>query len=121
MNSPITFILGATPNPERYSFMATALLVEKGHAVYPFGIKKGEILSITIINEWPTDERIDTVTLSLGPSAQESYYNAILDLSPRRIIFNPGTENPILQSLATEKGIETIEACTLVMLKTGQY
>jgi hypothetical protein len=57
----------------------------------------------------------------LGPSAQEDYYNAIIDLKPRRIIFNPGTENPILNSLATEKGIETIEACTLVMLKTGQY
>ena len=121
MKSPITFILGATPNPERYSFMATALLVEKGHAVYPFGIKKGEILSTAIMNEWPTNERIDTVTLYLGPSAQEAYYNAILELKPRRIIFNPGTENPILNSLATENGIETIEACTLVMLKTGQY
>ena len=121
MKAPITFILGATPNPERYSFMATALLVEKGHAVYPFGIKKGEILTTPIINEWPTDERIDTVTLYLGPSAQESYYNAILDLNPRRIIFNPGTENPILNALAIEKGIQTIDACTLVMLKTGQY
>ncbi len=121
MNTPITFILGATPNADRYSFMATALLVEKGYAVYPFGIKKGEILSTPIINEWPTNEHIDTVTLYLGPSAQETYYNAIIDLKPRRIIFNPGTENPILNQLATEKGIETIEACTLVMLKTGQY
>jgi len=121
MKAPITFILGATPNPERYSFMATALLVEKGHAVYPFGIKKGEILTMPIINEWPTTESIDTVTLYLGPSTQESYYNAILELNPRRIIFNPGTENPILNALAIEKGIQTIEACTLVMLKTGQY
>jgi hypothetical protein len=121
MKSPITLILGATPNADRYSFMATALLVEKGHAVYPFGIKKGEILTTPIINEWPSTESIDTVTLYLGPAAQEAYYNAILDLKPRRIIFNPGTENPILNSLATEKGIETIEACTLVMLKTGQY
>ena len=121
MKSPITLILGATPNADRYSFMATALLVEKGHAVYPFGIKKGEILTTPIINEWPSTESIDTVTLYLGPAAQEAYYNAILDLKPRRIIFNPGTENPILNQLATEKGIETIEACTLVMLKTGQY
>ena len=73
------------------------------------------------MNEWPSNEPIDTVTLYLGPSAQQSYYNAILDLKPRRIIFNPGTENPELNSLATQKGIETIEACTLVMLKTGQY
>ena len=121
MKAPITFILGATPNPERYSFMATALLVEKGHPVYPFGIKKGEILTTPIINEWPTSESIDTVTLYLGPSAQEAYYNAILDLKPRRIIFNPGTENPILNALAIEKGIQTIDDCTLVMLKTGQY
>ncbi len=121
MKAPITFILGATPNPERYSFMATALLVEKGHAVYPFGIKKGKILTTPIINEWPTNESIDTVTLYLGTSAQEVYYNAILDLKPRRIIFNPGTENPFLNALAIEKGIQTIDACTLVMLKTGQY
>jgi len=121
MKAPITLILGATPNAERYSFMATALLVEKGYAVYPFGIKKGEILSTPIMNEWPSNEPIDTVTLYLGPSAQEVYYNAIIDLKPRRIIFNPGTENPILNNLAIEKGIETIEACTLVMLKTGQY
>ena len=121
MKSPITLILGATPNADRYSFMATALLVEKGHAVYPFGIKKGDILTTPIINEWPTTESIDTVTLYLGPAAQEAYYNAILDLKPRRIIFNPGTENPILNQLAIQKGIETIDACTLVMLKTGQY
>lgn len=121
MKSPITLILGATPNADRYSFMATALLVEKGHAVYPFGIKKGEILTTPIINEWPSTESIDTVTLYLGPAAQEAYYNAILDLKPRRIIFNPGTENPILNQLAIQKGIETIDACTLVMLKTGQY
>jgi len=121
MQVPITLIVGATPNPERYSFMATALLVEKGHAVYPFGIKKGEIHATPILNEWPANGSIDTVTLYLGPSAQESYYDAILDLQPRRIIFNPGTENPALNSLATQKGIETIDACTLVMLKTGQY
>ena len=121
MKSPITLILGATPNADRYSFMATALLVEKGHSVYPFGIKKGEILTTPIINEWPTTESIDTVTLYLGPAAQEAYYNAILDLKPIRIIFNPGTENPILNQLAIQKGIETIDACTLVMLKTGQY
>ena len=121
MQSNITMVLGASPNSERYSYMATVMLSEKGHAVYPFGIKKGEILTTPIINEWPSTESIDTVTLYLGPAAQEAYYNAILDLKPRRIIFNPGTENPILNSLATEKGIETIEACTLVMLKTGQY
>lgn len=121
MQAPVTLILGATTNPERYSYMATALLVEKGYEVYPFGIKKGEILNTPILNEWPVNISIDTVTLYLGPLAQEAYYNAIIELKPRRIIFNPGTENAILNNLATENGIQTIEACTLVMLKTGQY
>ena len=121
MQTPTTLVLGASPNPERYSFLATNLLFEKGHAVYPFGIKKGQIGNITIINEWPKAGSIDTVTLYVGPNGQEEYYDAIFDLAPRRIIFNPGTENPEFQANAQEKGIETIEACTLVMLTTGQY
>jgi predicted CoA-binding protein len=121
MQTPTTLVFGATPNPERYSFLATNLLHEKGHAVYPFGIKKGQIGNINIINEWPKPGTIDTVTLYIGPSGQVEYYDAIIALAPRRIIFNPGTENPALLELAQLKGIETIEACTLVMLKTGQY
>ena len=121
MQSPITLVLGASPNPERYSFLATNLLKEKHHPVYPFGIKKGQIGDLEITNQWPDNGSIDTVTLYIGPAGQEEYYDAIISLAPRRIIFNPGTENPDLQALANEKGIETIEACTLVMLKTGQY
>ena len=121
MTSPVTLVVGATPNPERYSFLATALLEEKGFAVYPFGIKKGFIHTTPIINEWPKSESIDTVTLYLGATAQTEYLDAIIKLAPRRIIFNPGTENPILASLAANNGIATIEACTLVLLKTGQY
>jgi uncharacterized protein len=121
MQTPVTLVVGATPNPERYSFLATALLEEKGYAVYPFGIKKGLIHTTAIINEWPAAGTIDTVTLYLGPNAQTEYFDAIIGLAPRRIIFNPGTENPILASLAAENGIQTIEACTLVLLKTAQY
>ena len=121
MQTPTTLVLGASPNPERYSFLATNLLNEKGYTVYPFGIKNGQIGNISIINVWPKPGTIDTVTLYVGPSGQAAYYAAIIDLAPRRIIFNPGTENPDLQALAKEKGIETIEACTLVMLTTGQY
>lgn len=121
MNSPVTLVVGATPNPERYSFLATALLEEKGYSVYPFGIKKGFIHSTEIISIWPAQNSIDTVTLYIGPAAQNDYLEAIIHLAPRRIIFNPGTENPILASLAAKAGIETLEACTLVMLKTGQY
>ena len=121
MKTPVTLVLGASPNPDRYSFLATSLLHENNYEVYPFGIKKGLIGDLSIINKWPQNGSIDTVTLYVGPAGQVEYYDAILNLAPRRIIFNPGTENPDLQALATEKGIETIEACTLVMLKTGQY
>ncbi len=121
MFSPITLVLGATPNPDRYSYKATSLLVDKGHEVYAFGIKKGEIKSTPITHEWPSKGSIDTVTLYLGPEAQKAYYNDIINLQPRRIIFNPGTENPTLESLANQHGIQTMEACTLVLLTTGQY
>jgi predicted CoA-binding protein len=121
MKTPVTLVLGASPNSDRYSFLATCLLHEKKYEVYPFGIKKGMIGDLNIINEWPESKTIDTVTLYVGPAGQVEYYDAIINLRPRRIIFNPGTENPDLQALASAKGIETIEACTLVMLKTGQY
>ena len=121
MKTLLTLVVGATPNPERYSFLATALSEEKGYEVYPFGIKKGHINNTAIINEWPKQGTVDTITLYLGPAAQSEYLEAIIALAPRRIIFNPGTENPILASLAAKNGIETMEACTLVLLKTGQY
>ena len=121
MQSNITMVLGASPNPERYSYMATVMLLEKGHAIYPCGIKKGMIQSLQIEQEWPIPGSITTLTLYLGPTAQEAYYNQIIALKPQRIIFNPGTENPILVQLARAANIETIEACTLVMLTTGQY
>ncbi|MEY3873317.1 MAG: hypothetical protein RL363_38 [Bacteroidota bacterium] len=121
MKSLVTLVLGASPNKERYSYLATKLLNEKEYAVYPFGIKKGFIEALPIQNEWPANGNIDTVTLYVGPEAQVAYYDAILSLAPRRIIFNPGTENPELEGLAKQKGIQTMEACTLVLLKTGQY
>jgi len=121
MQTPVTLVLGASPNPERYSFLATQLLQEKKYQVYPFGIKKGLIGNLEITNQWPANGSIDTITLYVGPSGQVEYYDAIIALGPRRIIFNPGTENPDLQALANAKGIDTIEACTLVMLKTGQF
>jgi predicted CoA-binding protein len=121
MKTPVTLIVGASPNPERYSFMATQLLKSYGHQVYAFGIKKGIIGDETIQLEWPESGTIDTITLYIGPAAQKPLYDTILGIHPRRIIFNPGTENTELEALAQEKGIEAIEACTLVMLKTNQY
>ena len=121
MQSNITMVLGASPNPERYSYMATVMLLEKGHVIYPFGIKKGMIQSLQIEEEWPIPGSISTLTLYLGPTAQEAYYDQIIALKPQRIIFNPGTENPQWEAELNDYGITTEEACTLVLLQTGQY
>jgi len=121
MQSNVTMVLGASANPERYSYMATVMLFEKGHVVYPYGIKKGMIQSLPIVQDWPSPGTIATLTLYLGPTAQADYYDQIIALKPQRIIFNPGTENPTLVRMAHLAHIDTIDACTLVMLKTGQY
>jgi len=121
MKEPVTLIVGASPNPERYSFMATSLLKSYGHKVYAYGIKKGSIDEESIHLEWPEEGTIDTITLYVGPEGQKPMYETILNIKPRRIIFNPGTENPELEALAQQKGIQILEACTLVMLKTNQY
>lgn len=116
-----TLVLGASGNPERYSHMAVKKLVANGHPVIAIGRKKGEIEGEPIVTELLPQVNIDTVTLYLNPANQVPYYNYILSLHPKRIIFNPGTENEELANLAQNKGIETREACTLVMLSTHQY
>lgn len=116
-----TLVLGATPNPNRYAYIATEMLRDFGHTVIPFGIKKGQIGAVEILNEWPTDAEVDTVTLYINTRIQEGFYEQIVALKPRRIIFNPGTENSVPQNLATSQKIETIDACTLVLLQTNQY
>lgn len=116
-----TLVLGATPNPERYAYLATMRLAKYGHEVVPVGIRKGEIEGIQIIEGKPAVDSVDTVTLYVGEARQPEYYDYILSLQPKRIIFNPGTENPELMRLAQEQGIETVEGCTLVMLSIGAY
>jgi uncharacterized protein len=116
-----TMILGATPNPERYAYIATQRLQKAGHEVLPVGKKKGEIEGITIENGTPQYKDVDTVTLYLNPENQKPYYDYMLSLKPKRIIFNPGTENWELVKIAKEAGIETEIACTLVMLSVGNY
>jgi predicted CoA-binding protein len=116
-----TLVLGASPNPSRYSNIAVNRLTNHGHEVVPVGIRDGEIAGIEIIKGRPEVEGIDTVTLYLNPKRQEEYYDYILALNPKRIIFNPGTENPELSRLAREQGIETEIACTLVQLSIGEY
>jgi predicted CoA-binding protein len=116
-----TLVLGASANPERYSFLAVERLTAHQHPVVAIGIKAGTIGKTEIITTHPQAEAIDTVTLYLNPSHQKEYYNYILSLHPKRIIFNPGTENQELFDLALQNNIQPIEACTLVMLSTGQY
>ncbi len=119
-NKP-TVVIGASPNAHRYSYKATISLQNHNHTVYPIGIKKGTINGLTIINDKPLLENIDTITLYIGPDNQPEWYDYILNLNPKRIIFNPGTENPELIKLANDKGIETEIACTLVLLNINQY
>ena len=116
-----TLILGATPNPGRYAYLAANRLKAKGHSIINIGIKKGEVAGVAIENPGQIYADVDTITLYVGPQNQPELYQYILDTHPKRIIFNPGAENPELENLATKQGIETLEACTLVLLATGQY
>lgn len=120
MNKP-TVIIGASPNQERYSYKATVKLKNYGHSVYPLGIRAGNIEGETIITDKPPLKNIDTVTMYVGAQNQAAWYDYVLSLQPKRLVFNPGTENPELVKLASEKGIECVEACTLVMLSIGNY
>ncbi len=116
-----TVVLGASENPSRYSNMAVKRLSGNNHPVVAIGRRKGKIGDVEISTEQSSISDVDTVTLYLNPENQVPYYDYILSLEPKRIIFNPGTENDELNELAHQKGIETQEACTLVMLSTGQY
>lgn len=116
-----TLVLGASPNPDRYGFKATAMLREYEHPVIPFGLKPGRIAGVDIVQELPNDIDLDTITLYLGPANQVPYYDYILKQKPKRVIFNPGTENPELQDKLKQIGVTPVIACTLVMLRTGQF
>lgn len=116
-----TLVLGASDNPQRYSFLAINSLRKKGHDVIGIGRHKGVVADVDIQTEKIPVEEIDTVTLYLNPAHQKAYYDYILSLKPNRIIFNPGTENEELNQLAVQNNIQPVEACTLVLLSTGQY
>ncbi|HAI77017.1 MAG TPA: CoA-binding protein [Microscillaceae bacterium] len=116
-----TLVLGATPNPERYAYQATQRLLAKGHEVVLVGIKSGQIAGIDIHTQTTIHPNIDTITLYVGSERQQEWYDYILQTNPARIIFNPGTENPELVNKAQAQGIETLYACTLVMLASNQY
>lgn len=116
-----TVVLGASPNPQRYSYLAVSRLRSKDHPVVAIGKRTGNIGDVEIVKGQPSLRDVDTITLYLNQNNQKEYYDYILGLQPRRIIFNPGAENSELAKLAEDHGIEPVEACTLVMLSTGQY
>ena len=118
-----TVIIGATTNPARYAYLAARMLTEYQHEIVPVGIKDGAVFGKEILDifEKPKIEDVDTVTLYIGPQRQGEHMDYILNLNPKRIIFNPGTENDEFIRRAEEKGIEALEACTLVMLRSRQY
>lgn len=114
-------VLGATPNESRYANLASNRLVRSGHSIVNVGLRAGEAAGVPIEKPETIHHDIDTITLYVGPHNQKGLYNYILDTHPKRIIFNPGTENSELRRMASEKGIETEYACTLVLLSIGQY
>ena len=121
MEKKRTLVLGASANPARYSNLAINRLVGHQHPVVAIGKRAGNVAGIPIeTNKEPFDD-IDTVTLYLNPANQKEYYDYIISLNPKRIIFNPGTENDELAELAVQNHIKPQEACTLVLLSTGQY
>ncbi len=116
-----TLIIGASTDPSRYAYLAANKLVNHQHEIELLGIKEGVVAGNKIHIKRENFEAIDTVTLYVSPKYQADYFEYVAALKPKRVIFNPGTENPEFEAFLTEKGIEPIEACTLVMLSTGQY
>lgn len=117
-----TLVLGASSKPDRYAYLAVNRLRQHGHDVVAVGNREGQVADVTITQQMPDPSAdIDTITLYLNPANQVDYYDKILQLQPKRIIFNPGTENAELVEMAQARGIETLDACTLVMLSTNMY
>ena len=135
MKSETVFILGASDNPERYSYKAWKMLQEYGHQcvlVSPrVKVIEGEAVHESLasakrslagsVSPKNSVDVVDTLTMYVGPQISTPLEQEIIELSPTRVIFNPGTENEVLQAKLQERGIVVIEGCTLVMLRTGQF
>lgn len=116
-----TLVIGASSNPERYAFLALNKLQKHNHEVVAIGLKNETVSGIEIQKGFPDFEDIHTVTLYLNPQRQKEYYDYIVGLNPKRVIFNPGTENPEFYKLLQENNIEAEVACTLVLLSINQF
>ena len=121
MENKKTLVIGASTNPARYSYLAVHSLKKYGHEVLALAKRVGHLAGVSIQTEYPKDKNIHSVTLYVGSKNQKEYYDYLLDLKPERVIFNPGTENDEFAEMLESKGIPVVEACTLVMLSTGQY
>jgi len=121
MKNKKTLVLGASTKPERYAYKAISMLVDKGHSVLAIGQNAGEVAGIKIQTKAIPLKNIDTITLYLNPKRQRDYYNYIVESKPKRVVFNPGAENPELYQLLELNNIKAEEACTLVLLTTNQY
>ena len=116
-----TLVLGASLKPQRYSNIAIHRLVDYNHDVVAYGLRRGEVSGVSIDTDLIQYDDIDTVTLYLNIERQKAFYDYIVSLQPKRVIFNPGTENPEFQEILKENHVYFEEACTLVLLSTNQY
>jgi uncharacterized protein len=116
-----TLVIGASTKPWRYSYKAVKALRLHNHNVVAIGLREGKIDDVVIVRGLPEGKDIETVTMYIGAARQKPYYDFLISLNPRRVIFNPGAENQELSDLLSENGIEVIQDCTLIMLATGQY
>ena len=116
-----TLVLGASLNPERYSNMAVKKLLQYEYPVYAVGLREGEINGVKIHSPGTPFDQIHTVTLYVGPQNQPAYYDYILGLAPRRVIFNPGTQNVDFEKKLRDAGIMVTHACTLIMLSNHLF
>ncbi|MFT5254060.1 MAG: putative CoA-binding protein [Flavobacteriales bacterium] len=121
MKNKKTLVLGASTKSDRYAFKAITMLVDKGHSVLAIGQNSGEVAGIKIQTKAIPLKNIDSITLYLNPLRQRDYYNYIIEARPKRVIFNPGTENPEFYQLLELNNIKAEVACTLVLLSTNQY
>jgi len=121
MSSKKTLVLGASINPERYSYRAIVSLLSHGHEVCAVGLRNGKIGECNIVKEPLNFDNVDTVTVYVNPDNQEVYYDYILQINPKRVILNPGTENSKLENLLTANNIPFEHSCTLVLLASNQY
>jgi predicted CoA-binding protein len=116
-----TLVIGASANPQRYSFLAINKLLDHNHEVEAIGLKNETVASVKIQTGFPKLENIHTVTMYVNPIHQKEYYDYIIGLKPQRIIFNPGTENPEFYDILQQNNIAYEAACTLVLLSINQY